>query len=236
MRGDRCTLVSVSTAAPPHRPDDVVSVPRTAFTHEGFRAWALSPEFPPGVRAAFIDGEVVLEMSPEELETHNKVKLEITISIARWVKERDLGEVYADGMLVSSPDAGLSCEPDLSFVSWASFDAGRTRLVTKRGRFDRYVEIEGSPDLVVEVISDSSVRKDRDLLRGAYQRAGIPEYWIIDARDEQVTFEILVNQGDAFVAAAPATDPQPSRVLGGTWRLLRSRNRQGRFSYELRVA
>jgi Uma2 family endonuclease len=224
------------SAAPPLRPEDVVPVPRAAFTHEGFRAWAISPEFPSGVRAAFIDGEVLLEMSPEELETHAKVKLEITTSIAHWVKERDLGEVYPDGVLVSNPAAGLSCEPDLTFVSWASFDARRARLVTKRGRFDRYVEIEGSPDLVVEVISDSSVRKDRDLLRGAYQRAGVSEYWIVDARGEEIGLEILRNDGDAFVAVAAAVEPQPSGVLGGTWRLLRSRNRQGRFSYELRTA
>ena len=44
------------------------------------------------------------------------------------------------------------------------------------GKKGGYVEVEGSPDMVLEVISDSSVRKDDVLLRQGYWDAGIGEY------------------------------------------------------------
>jgi Uma2 family endonuclease len=214
---------------------DIVQVPRAAFEHEGFRRWALSDEFPPGLRATFVEGEILLEMSPEELETHNKVKLAISVEVMRFVQARDLGEVYPDGMLISSSASGLSCEPDLSFVSWRSFERGRVRLVRKAHRKDRYVEVEGGPDLVVEIVSDSSVRKDRDILRSAYQRAGVTEYWLVDARPDPLRFEILLNDGRDFVPSAGLNEPQRSSVLGSAWVLSRAPNRVGRFSYELRA-
>jgi Uma2 family endonuclease len=55
-----------------------------------------------------------------------------------------------------------------------------------------YIEILGSPDLVVEIVSDSSVRKDTTLLRDAYWKAGVREYWLFDARGAEIRFDILV--------------------------------------------
>ncbi len=210
-------------------------MPRTAFAQDGFRQWALSDAFPSGLRAVFVQGEVLLEMSPEEIETHNKVKGEITAALIRFVKAGDLGEVFSDGVLLTNAEAGLSCEPDLTFVSWASFEAERVQLAQKAGQTDRYVELQGRPDLVLEVISDSSVRKDKHVLRDAYRRAGVVEYWLVDARSDVLRFEILVNRAGGFVPSAPSGEAQTSDVLGCAWVLSRSRNRAGRFSYQLNV-
>src|SRR4051794_4886242 len=64
---------------PPAPPPDRLSVriPVKAMTLAGFRDWATSPEFPEHVRAAFIDGEVYLDMSNEDPELHVLVKGEI---------------------------------------------------------------------------------------------------------------------------------------------------------------
>ncbi len=212
---------------------DRVSVPSTVFDHAGFRAWAVSPDFPDHVRATFIDGEVLLEMSPEEIETHNKVKGHVYAALLRLAEQENLGEAYADGVLVTHPEAGLSAEPDITFVSWASLESGRVRLLEASGRKDRFVEIEGSPDLVVEVVSESSVRKDTVLLRQSYVRAGVSEYWIIDARSDTIRYEILLLDGDGFRSATPVGSPQPSQVFGRTFTLTRARNRAGRFTYRL---
>ena len=47
-----------------------IRIPAGAATHAGFRAWATSDEFPRGLKATFLGDEIILDMSPEELETH----------------------------------------------------------------------------------------------------------------------------------------------------------------------
>ena len=56
-----------------------------------------------------------------------------------------------------------------------------------------YVELDGSPDMVLEVVSDSSVEKDIDVLMDLYWKAGIREYWLVDARGERIEFKILCH-------------------------------------------
>ena len=70
-------------------------------------------------------------------------------------------------------------------------------------------------------------------LRDGYRRAGVREYWLIDARRDVVRFEILMIAGGEFRRSADAQAPQPSAVLGGRWTLTRERNRAGRFTYTL---
>lgn len=213
--------------------EDRIEVPETVFDLAGYRDWIKSDAYPDEIRTTYVDGEVLIDMSPEALERHNKVKTAITAAIAEWVDSRDSGEVYSNRTLVTHEAASLSVEPDLTFVSWASFEQGRVRLVAKAGTSGDSVELVGSPDLVVEIVSDSSVRKDRILLRDAYGRAGVGEYWLIDARGQDVRFEILLNHDGVMSPPADAFAPQVSHALEGTWTLTRSTNRAGRFTYRL---
>ena len=213
--------------------EERVTVPDAAFDHAGYRAWVTSDAYPEGVRTTFVQGEVLVEMSPETIERHNKVKTAITVGLDVFVRAHDLGEVYSDGVLLTHEGAGLSCEPDCTFVSWASFDAGRVRLRPREHKQAEYIEIVGSPDLVVEIVSDSSVKKDTRLLRDAYARAEVREYWLVDARGPDIRFEILTNGSGTLATSINPGEPQNSRVLGGHWRLTRSRNRAGRFDYRL---
>ena len=75
------------------------------------------------------------------------------------------------------------------------FVAGRVRLVPKASSETAdYIEIEGPPDLIVEIVSDSSVCKDTKRLPAAYFAAGVPEFWLVDARRRSWCF--------AFIGAA----------------------------------
>lgn len=208
-------------------------VPVSAFDHGGFRAWVTSPGFPEGVRASWIAGEVFIEMSPESIDSHNKVKAAVTATLQRLADEEELGEVYADGVLLTNEAAGVSTEPDLAYASFAALEAGRLRLRPRAGRDDEWSEIVGAPDLVVEVVSDASVRKDLVQLREAYQRAGIAEYWIIDARTAALQFEIWHVEDGAYRLAAPSGQPQVSAGFGRSFRLERRKNRVGRWTYRL---
>jgi Uma2 family endonuclease len=210
-------------------------IPADAFTLDGFRAWVKSDELPEKLRVTFLRGEIYLEMPMEALQTHNKVKGEVTRVLMNLNVELELGDFYLDGVLVSNEEAEVSNNPDATFVSWKSLDAGKVRLVPHKGEEGDYTEIEGTPDWVMEVVSTSSVKKDTVELREAYHQAGIREYWLIDARGEEVAFQILHWRKKGY-AAAPVKDGwQRSRVFGRGFRLERKKGRRGLWQYRLLV-
>jgi Uma2 family endonuclease len=204
------------------------------LTFTGFREWATSPDFPEHVRAAFLDGEVYLDMSNEDPETHVSVKTEITAVLQPLVRSEKLGKFYSDGVLVNEA-AKVSNNPDACFFSRKALESGRVRVVPREGEQGRYKEIEGTPDWVLEVLSDSSVKKDTEDLRKAYHKAGIPEYWLIDARGAEIVFTILHRRKSGY-AAAPVKDGwQRSKVFGRDFRLVREKDEFGLWEYKLEV-
>ncbi len=200
-----------------------------------FRRWVFSDQFPETGRIDFVSGRIEVDMSPEDLHTHGTLKVELVRVFANRVRALDLGELYSDRARVSCTDADFSVEPDIVFVSHESFDSDRVRLVPKSGgQQDRYIELEGAPDLIVEIVSDSSVRKDTVRLPAAYWQAGVAEYWLIDARTDDLLFRIH-HRGGAAYKPVPIDDGgvQYSHVLDCSYRLERTRNRHGRLQYTL---
>lgn len=138
-----------------------------------FRRWATSEDFPAIGRIDYVEGQIKVDLSPQDLHTHGKLRTELIGVVGRRIKQAGLGELYTSRARVSCPEADLSAEPDVVFVSESSLDSSRVRLVPKTGgAADRYVELEGPPDLIVEIVSDASVRKDTERLPAAYYRAG----------------------------------------------------------------
>ena len=122
--------------------------------------------------------------------------------MANIVQSAGGGYLFSDRTRVSSPDADLSAEPDVVYLSAETIDSGRVRLVpSASGEEDSYVELEGALDLVVEIVSDSSVAKDTKRLPISYCRAGIAEYWLVDARRERLLFRIHVRGADGYELA-----------------------------------
>ena len=106
--------------------------------------------------------------------------------------------------------AQLACQPDGTFVSRQTLKSGRIRLV--EGEKEGYLELEGTPDMVLEVVSASSVEKDKVTLPDLYWRAGIPEYWVVDARADRLEFDIFRRGSDGYVADAQARRAGSSRA------------------------
>lgn len=124
--------------------------------------------------------------------------------------------VCIDSMRFMHKRADLSSEPDVVFITDESLTDG-TALV-KDG--DASLEIEGSPDLVVEIISPTSKYKDDEVLRKKYWQAGVKEYWIADSR-KAPTLTILKRNGKKYVAgAADAQGWMRSSVLKAQCRLV----------------
>jgi Uma2 family endonuclease len=210
-----------------------VRLPISAFTLKGFREWATSDDFPEHVRAAFIGNEVYLDMSNEEAEAHVGVKTEVYGVLVPLVRQLKLGKFYSDGVLVTNEAAGVSNNPDASFCSRKSLRCGRVRIVPREGKPGRFQDLEGTPDWVLEVVSDSSVEKDTEQLRDAYHRASIPEYWLIDACGEEIEFTILLHRKGGYVASEVKDGWQRSKVFGRDFRLTRHEDEFGLWELTL---
>jgi Uma2 family endonuclease len=179
--------------------EDKVRIPAGFDTLEAFRTWARSDQYPERGRYAYLDGEMWVDLSTEQPFTHNRVKTKFTTTLDTLVDDIGSGEVFSDGMLLSNVAAKLSTEPDAIFVSFEAMRSGRVRLV--EGMVAGFKELEGTPDMVLEVVSATSVRKDTETLRALYWQSGIPEYWLVDARGEEPVFTILRYTARGYAAA-----------------------------------
>lgn len=216
-------------------PEQNLLIPPSANDLAGFRTWAKSEAFPQRGRISFLDTEIFIDMSPEELATHNLVKTETNRVVGNLNKKRQKGVFLADGALLTNVPANLSTEPDALFVLWRTLESGLVRLIPREGEEGQYMEVEGTPDWVLEVVSKYSVRKDTLQLRASYFRAGIPEYWLIDARGPKINFQVLLRGKTGFVAAPTRGGWQRSEVFGCYFRLIRRRGRMNFWDYTLQT-
>ncbi len=209
-----------------------VRIPEGITTLEAFRRWAEADDFPQDGRIWYLKGEVWVDMSGEQLFTHLAVKNEFNMLIGRLVKGGRLGFYFPDGVLLSNVSADFACKPDAVFVS---NDALQDRVRLIEGKDEGFVELEGSPDVVLEVVSTSSVQKDTVTLRRAYWEAGVREYWLADARKGSVSFEILRHGARGYAAAPKRGGWVRSAVFGKAFRLRRQAGALGHPEYTLEM-
>jgi Uma2 family endonuclease len=216
--------------------EENLRIPEDAFTYEGFQRWTESDGFPETGRIDYLEGNVEVDMSPEDLYTHSAVKTAIALKLGNLVVESELGDMFIDRARVRSRFAEFSVEPDIVVILGSSLESGKVRLVPAAARKgpDRFSALEGAADLVVEIVSDSSVGKDTRRLPGLYARAGIPELWVVDARGRDLRFRIHSLRDGSYVPIEP--DPEGwvrSPQLGGDFRLIRRRASPSPWRYTL---
>jgi Uma2 family endonuclease len=116
-----------------------------------------------GLRHEILDGEHYVAASP--FVRHQRISGRIYRPLGSWVEEHGLGEVfYASVDVVLSPhDVAV---PDLFYIAKA-----RAGIITDKN-------IQGAPDLVVEIISPSTRRRDEGIKLQRYEAFGIEEYWM----------------------------------------------------------
>ena len=176
-------------------------------TLEQFVEWWKSDECPERGRFAFLAGTFWVDLTMEQGYTHNDVKSEIVSVLRSIVRRNNTGRTFTDGMLLTIPPDDFSTVPDGMFVLFTTIQAGRVTMVPNQDDVG-LVEVVGSPDMVLEVVSVSSVAKDTVRLPELYHAAGIPEFWRVDAREE-LRFEILRRETSGYV---------PTQQPDGWWR------------------
>jgi len=138
---------------------------KPAFQHWSYAEFDRLPD--DGERYEVIAGELVVTPSPGY--SHQEI-------IGRlFVQMRPFVDAHRLGHLVLSPFDVLFGEgdylvPDLLFVR-----ADRASIIRKRG-------VEGAPDLIVEVLSESTSFRDRGIKRERYAHYAVAEYWVVDPR------------------------------------------------------
>ncbi len=155
-------------------------------------------------RYELIDGELILVGSPNE--AHQNTDASLGARMYFFVEDRDLGRVYHApfDVLLTDPDGSVNVvQPDLIFVS-----KEREGIITP-------ANIQGAPDLLVEILSPSTRRLDMTAKLELYARHGVREYWIADPVARTVAVMLLRDGEYETVGKYGVKDTLVSPTLQG---------------------
>jgi Uma2 family endonuclease len=142
--------------------DDVkAATPRLKLTYDDF---VLFPD--DGKRHELIDGEHYVTPAPNI--RHQRLLGRLHLLIGGWLQTHPIGEAFLSPLDVVFSDFDV-VEPDLLYIS-------RHRaadIITPK-------HVRGAPELVVEIGSPSTRKRDETIKRRLYERTGVTEYWVID--------------------------------------------------------
>ena len=134
-----------------------------------------------GKRHELIDGEHYVTPSPNM--RHQQISINLTLMIGGWLEAHPHGRLfYAPLDVVFSKFDVL--EPDILYVS-----NERAHVLTKPN-------VQGAPDLVIEIGSPGTRQRDETIKRRLYERSDVLEYWIVDPDIEVV--RVYRRNGDRF--------------------------------------
>jgi len=150
------------------------------FTYRDYKTW------PDEERWELIDG-IAYDMSAAPMIRHQGLSGELLRQFATFLKGRPC-RVFAAPIDVLLPrpgqdddEADCMVEPDLVVV------CDRSKIG------ERY--IRGAPDLVVEILSPSTTKKDLNEKFGLYERVGVREYWVVEPKAEWLSRYVLDAKG-----------------------------------------
>lgn len=152
------------------------------FTQHQFRAWVEARPPRDDGRYELLRGRVV--SSPPARPRHGRVEVTIASLVERHVSVRRLGLVFGASTGFELP-SGDTLSPDVSFVSHDRLgQRGDTGL-------DEFFSL--APELAVEILSPSSISRDRVEKRAIYAENGVAEYWVVDPQRRTVEVHRLLG-------------------------------------------
>ena len=138
-------------------------------------------QLPEDKRYEIIDGDLFMVPSPNE--SHQHILTNILYILINYVRRNKLGAIYCAPFDILFSDEDI-VQPDVIFVSNKN-----KKIITKDN-------IKGSPDLLVEILSPSTSKRDMGIKKKLYARHGVREYWIVDPKRE--TFDVFRLKGCEF--------------------------------------
>jgi Uma2 family endonuclease len=155
-----------------------------------------------GKRHEIIEGDHYVTPAPRT--KHQRISANLTVALASFVKRQGMGLVLAAPSDVILSDENV-VQPDLLFVSTA-----RAGIVTEDN-------IRGAPDLVIEIVSETTRKRDEVTKRKLYERFGVQEYWVVDPELETVKIFRRTQQGygRAVELSKESNDTLTTELLAG---------------------
>jgi Uma2 family endonuclease len=147
-----------------------VAVPGHPSTKLTYADYVLFPD--DGLRHEIIGGEHFVTPSP--VTRHQRISLNLLYLIQSYLEKHTTGELFGAPLdvLLSKFDVVV---PDIVYIS------------RERSHFLTTKNLQGPPDLAIEILSPSTKSRDRRLKRDLYERAGVREYWMVDPDRDIVT-------------------------------------------------
>lgn len=151
-------------------------------------------------RYEIIKGELIIVPAPSLY--HQRLSREIEMAFIQYVEHHDLGEVFDAPVDVILDDKN-TVQPDIVFVA------------TENSHILQYKGIFGAPDLIVEIISPSSLYRDTHQKKELYERFGVKEYWIVDMGNTAIEVFSLENQTYELFSFAAEKGVITSKIIEG---------------------
>ena len=166
-------------------------IARAKYTYEDYL------NTPEDERYELLDGELILVASPNE--EHQLASVRLVSLMYPYATTRELGWVFHAPFDIVFSDTEV-VQPDLMFIS------------KEREHIRSGANVRGAPDMVVEILSPSSSRRDWKYKRELYAKYGVKEYWIVDPANRIVSVMLLKDgvleiagayvEGDTLASAA----------------------------------
>ncbi len=140
---------------------------RDLLTYDDYRTFPDND----GIRKEIIEGE--LFMSPAPSMKHQSISKRLFRILDDYITKNKLGEVWYAPCDVIFSNINVM-QPDILFISNEN-----SKILTA-------LNIKGAPDLIVEIISPSTVENDRIYKKLVYEKFGVKEYWVVDPDEERI--------------------------------------------------
>ena len=168
--------------------------PKTKLTVEDYMATSDDE------RWELLDGELI--MPPAPATRHQRIQIKLGSRLFQFVEEAGLGQIYLAPTDVVLSDNDV-VQPDLLFIS-----TERLNIVTP-------ANIQGAPDLVVEILSPATGDRDRGYKSELYARHGVKEYWMLGTDPDTVSVLLLQeNRYEVFGTLGPGETLQSPTLQG----------------------
>jgi Uma2 family endonuclease len=176
------------------------------FTQEEFRHWLDERVDAHLNHYELLNGRIV--MTPPAGYPHGDIEAALVQFLRAHVRGAKLGTIRGSSAGFDLP-SGDTVEPDVSFVSTERQAAAPA---PERGDFIRAV-----PNLVIEILSPSTMRRDRAEKKAIYERNGVDEYWLVDPDEKNVTVFVLrhgrYDTGTVFQSGRISSTTLPALAL-----------------------